>query len=73
MIKRTRKSIADMVKGTLKNPQNEKTVIHGLATDTRKLEQHQLFITRKGENFNGHTFLQKDYEAVVAAFLWDRS
>ncbi len=73
LIKRTIKSIADMVKGTLTNPQYEQTVIHGVATDTRKLEQHQLFIPLKGENFNGHTFVQQAFEAGVAAVLWDRS
>ncbi|MCY9072043.1 UDP-N-acetylmuramoyl-tripeptide--D-alanyl-D-alanine ligase, partial [Bacillus inaquosorum] len=73
MIKRTVKNIAEMVKGTLTNPQYEQTVIHGVATDTRKLEQHQLFIPLKGEHFNGHTFVPQAFEAGVAAVLWDRS
>ncbi|MCY7782217.1 MULTISPECIES: UDP-N-acetylmuramoyl-tripeptide--D-alanyl-D-alanine ligase [unclassified Bacillus (in: firmicutes)] len=73
MIKRTVKNIAEMVKGTLTNPQHEQTVIHGVSTDTRKLEQDQLFIPLKGEHFNGHTFVPQAFEAGVAAVLWDRS
>lgn len=73
LIKRTVKNIADMVKGTLTNSQYEQTVIYGVATDTRKLEQHQLFIPLKGEHFNGHTFVPQAFEAGVAAVLWDRS
>lgn len=73
LIKRTVKNIAEMVKGTLTNPQYEQTVIHGVATDTRKLEQHQLFIPLKGERFDGHSFVEQAFEAGVAAVLWDRS
>ncbi|WP_449489013.1 Mur ligase domain-containing protein [Streptomyces lavendulae] len=73
LIKRTVKNIAEMVNGTLTNPQYEQTVIHGVATDTRKLEQHQLFIPLKGERFDGHTFVEQAFEAGVAAVLWDRS
>lgn len=73
LIKRTVKNIAEMVKGTLTNPQYEQTVIHGVATDTRKLEQHQLFIPLKGERFDGHSFVEQAFKAGVAAVLWDRS
>ncbi len=59
LIKRTVKNIAEMVKGTLANPQYEQTVIHGVATDTRKLEQHQLFIPLKGN-------------VLTATLLWSR-
>lgn len=62
-----------MVKGTLTNPQYENTVIHGVATDTRKLESNQLFIPLKGEHFNGHTFVPQAFEAGVSAVLWNRS
>ncbi|MDR4436605.1 Mur ligase domain-containing protein, partial [Bacillus tequilensis] len=51
----------------------EQTVMYGVATDTRKLEQHQLFIPLKGEHFKGHTFVPQAFESGVAAVLWDRS
>ncbi len=69
LIKRTVKNIAKMVKGTLTNPQYEQTVIHGVATDTRKLEQHQLFIPLKGEHFNGHTFVPQALMQVLRPFF----
>ena len=46
----------------------------GVSTDTRAIKQGELFIALIGENFDGHTFIDKAFQqGAVAAIVSDRS
>lgn len=46
------------------------TVVTGVSIDTRTIEQGDLFIPFRGEQVNGHRFVQKAFEQGAAASLW---
>ncbi|MGO1468675.1 MAG: UDP-N-acetylmuramoyl-tripeptide--D-alanyl-D-alanine ligase [Tissierella sp.] len=46
--------------------------ICGVSTDTRKIEDGNLFIPLIGDNFNGHNFLDKAIENGAIASLWQK-
>jgi len=46
-------------------------VFGGVSTDTRTLEQGQLFVALRGENFDGHRFLRQAREQGAAALVVD--
>lgn len=46
------------------------TVITGVSIDTRKIQKGDLFIPFKGENVNGHQYVNKAFENGAAATLW---
>lgn len=46
------------------------TVVTGVSIDTRTIEQGDLFIPFRGEQVNGHRFVQKAIEQGAAASLW---
>ena len=48
---------AECVSGDLSS-----VVFDGVSTDTRTLEQGQLFVALRGENFDGHFFLRQARE-----------
>ena len=58
--------IANQVNGTLTG--NDITV-SGVGTDTRTLQQDQLFIALVGPNFNGHQFIQQAQEKGATALV----
>lgn len=43
----------------------------GVSTDTRTLEQGQLFVALRGENFDGHQFLQRAWEQGAVGLVVD--
>ncbi len=43
----------------------------GVSTDTRTLEQGQLFVALRGENFDGHRFLQQAMDKGAAGLVVD--
>lgn len=43
--------------------------VKGISTDTRKLQQGDLFVALKGENFDGHEFVTKALESGAAVVL----
>lgn len=43
----------------------------GVSTDTRTLERGQLFVALRGENFDGHRFLQQAWEHGAAGVVVD--
>ncbi len=49
------------------------TVLTGVCHDTRTLKPGQLFVAIKGENFDGHDFVQKALDAGAAAALVGRN
>jgi len=55
-----------------KHTGNGGTMLRGICTDTRKISHGSLFIAIKGENFDGHDFIEKAFEAGAAACLVER-
>lgn len=45
-------------------------VVTGVSIDTRTIEKGDLFIPFRGEQVNGHRFVQKAFEQGAAASLW---
>ncbi|MFD2612805.1 UDP-N-acetylmuramoyl-tripeptide--D-alanyl-D-alanine ligase [Paenibacillus gansuensis] len=73
MIKRTFAQIAQLSGGTL-SPAAEQVndhTIEGVTTDSRKIEPGQLFIPLKGENFNGHHFVEDALGMGAALAFWE--
>ncbi|WP_411334295.1 UDP-N-acetylmuramoyl-tripeptide--D-alanyl-D-alanine ligase [Metabacillus indicus] len=73
MIKRSLRDIQTMAGGSGLAPQHENTMIHGITTDSRKIEAGTLFVPIAGENFDGHHFAEKALADGAAATLWNRS
>lgn len=56
-MKLTVQEIVEATKGELVNGDN-KTIIHGISTDSRNIKNHEMFIPLRGEHFNGHDFIK---------------
>lgn len=48
------------------------TIIWGVSTDTRTIENGNLFVPLIGDNFDGHKFLDKAIENGALAALWQK-
>ena len=70
MIKRTLQQIAVMI--GLKNDQFQDVDVKGVTIDSRKIEKGQLFIPFKGENSDGHKYVEQAIENGAAAALWQK-
>lgn len=66
MIKKSLSEIAELVSGELSG----EAEVAGVSTDTRTIEQGNLFVPISGENYNGHKFAGKAIENGAAAALW---
>lgn len=64
--------IADAVNGTPYNFRGEDTFVYGICTDTRKKPGLSLFIALKGENFDGHDYIQAAYSKGAICAVTDR-
>jgi UDP-N-acetylmuramoyl-tripeptide--D-alanyl-D-alanine ligase len=51
-------------------PADRYLVVQGVATDTRKIAPHQLYVPLIGEKFDGHQFIEQAVEKGAAAALW---
>ena len=58
----TLEEICLAVKGKLLLPAEETTEICAISTDTRKIDKNSLFVPFKGENFDGHKFIEDAFE-----------
>lgn len=67
--------IANAVKGKIINENKWRDItLEGVSTDTRTIEENQLFIPLKGENFDGHNFIDKAYsEGAILSFTEDEN
>lgn len=70
MIKRTLKQIQSMIKVENNLSAYEETVINGVTIDSRKIEQGNLFVPLKGENADGHRYVESALNNGAAAALW---
>ena len=58
----TLKSVAQAVNGKISDEKYNDVVIENITTDTRKISEGDLFIPLKGENFDGHKFIEQAFE-----------
>lgn len=72
MIHSQLKGIAEMCGGTLLHSQNEHVIINGVSTDSRNIEQGNLYVPLAGERFDGHEFAALALAAGAGATLWQR-
>ncbi|MBB6218724.1 UDP-N-acetylmuramoyl-tripeptide--D-alanyl-D-alanine ligase [Anaerosolibacter carboniphilus] len=72
MIRRSIIEISEMVKGVLIGQEHSDEIIQGICTDSRNIQENQLFIPLQGENFDGHVFIDKVAESGAKAALWSR-
>jgi len=72
MIKRSLKDIKEMCGGSDLKNKYEEIVINGISTDSRNINNDQLFIPLVGENFNGHDFITMAIGKGAVASLWNK-
>ncbi|GLB60979.1 UDP-N-acetylmuramoyl-tripeptide--D-alanyl-D-alanine ligase [Cytobacillus sp. NCCP-133] len=70
MIKKTLQEIAQMIKVENDLSSFPETAIHGVSIDSRKIAKGNLFIPFKGENFDGHRFVEDALRKGAAAAFW---
>lgn len=63
--------LIDLLQPTLHGPEMaQETIALGITTDTRQLRPGQIFLALRGENFDGHTFLdQAAAQGAIAAIV----
>ena len=59
--------------GIINNGFIDKINITKICTDTRKLQKGDIFLTLKGENFNGNDFIQNALDAGVSCVICDEN
>lgn len=72
MINRTLKQIHEMISGLNLITEWESIDIHGVAIDSRKVTANQLFIPLRGEQVDGHQYVERAFEQGAAASLWQK-
>lgn len=72
MIQKTIKQIKEMIKVENDLSNFENIEINGVAIDSRKIKIGNLFIPFKGENTDGHRFVEDAIKKGAAAALWQK-
>lgn len=72
MIKKTLKQIKDMIKVENNLDAFENIEFTGVAIDSRRIQQGNLFIPFKGEHVDGHHFVDAALKSGAAAALWQK-
>ncbi|WP_313803984.1 UDP-N-acetylmuramoyl-tripeptide--D-alanyl-D-alanine ligase [Cytobacillus sp.] len=72
MIKRTLQQIAGMIKVENDVAPFKDTTVHGVSIDSRKITNGHLFIPFKGENSDGHRFVEEAIKKGAAAAFWQK-
>lgn len=72
MIKRTLQQIAGMIKVENDVVPFKDTTVHGVSIDSRKITNGNLFIPFKGENSDGHRFVEEAIKKGAAAAFWQK-
>lgn len=70
MIKRSFLQIGQMIGSPVPDGEYQGLMIQGVSTDSRKLEQGNLFVPIAGERFDGHQFVEEAFAGGAAAALW---
>src|SRR6056297_1975387 len=69
-MKKTLGQIAEMIGATLPNKAFQDVIVEGASINTRTIQKMNLFIPFKGENVDGHAFVEQAFEKGAAATLW---
>lgn len=72
MIERTLGEIAEMLDGSLCDPKYKDVEISGVSTDSRTIQENNLYIPLVGEVFDGRLFIKECEDKKASAFLIDR-
>ena len=72
MIERNLGEIAEMLGGSLCDPNYKDTKISGVSTDSRTIQENNLYIPLVGEVFDGRLFVKECEDKGASAFLIDR-
>ncbi|MBA4536844.1 UDP-N-acetylmuramoyl-tripeptide--D-alanyl-D-alanine ligase [Bacillus aquiflavi] len=72
MIQKTLKQLAEIIKIDNDISKFQQTMISGICIDSRKLEKGNLFVPLKGENVDGHKFVEAAIKNGAAAALWQK-
>ncbi|MEH7250826.1 UDP-N-acetylmuramoyl-tripeptide--D-alanyl-D-alanine ligase [Neobacillus niacini] len=70
MIKKTLRQISEMISVKYEVTSFADIEITGISIDSRKIEKGNLFIPFKGENSDGHKFVEDSLKKGAAAALW---
>jgi UDP-N-acetylmuramoyl-tripeptide--D-alanyl-D-alanine ligase len=70
MITRTLREIQSMADGRGLADEFLDIMVHGVSTDTRTIQQGNLYVPLKGAKFNGHAFVQDALDKGASAVLW---
>ncbi|WP_143416203.1 UDP-N-acetylmuramoyl-tripeptide--D-alanyl-D-alanine ligase [Geobacillus sp. E263] len=70
MITRTLRDIQSMVDGRGLANEFFDITVYGVSTDTRTIQQGNLYVPLKGAKFNGHAFVQDAIDKGASAVLW---
>ncbi|MBM7606684.1 UDP-N-acetylmuramoyl-tripeptide--D-alanyl-D-alanine ligase [Metabacillus crassostreae] len=73
MIVKTLSSVEKMVSGFGLKEEHLNITIEGVTTDSRQVEQGNLFFPLVGDVFNGHEFVDKAINNGAAAIIWGKS
>jgi UDP-N-acetylmuramoyl-tripeptide--D-alanyl-D-alanine ligase len=73
MIQRTLSEINDMIKGAGLDEKYQSHHISGVTTDSRQVEEGNLFFPIVGDIFNGHEFVGKAIEKGAKAVIWKKT
>lgn len=65
----TLEAVAKAVNGKISDEKYNNIIIENITTDTRKIAEGDLFIPLKGENFDGHNFIQQAFESGALCCL----
>lgn len=72
MIERNLGQIAEMLGGSLCDPNYKDVKISGVSTDSRTIQENNLYIPLVGEVFDGRLFVKECEDKGASAFLIDR-
>ncbi len=64
--------LAELEKILSVSPSNTNTEFQGISIDSRKIAPKNLFVAIRGENFDGHDFVENAYKQGATAALVDR-
>lgn len=65
--------VINAINGRISNSYNSNGFITGVSTDTRSINQGELFIPLKGENFDGHDFIPKAFSKGASFCLCNKN
>ncbi|PLR77303.1 UDP-N-acetylmuramoyl-tripeptide--D-alanyl-D-alanine ligase [Bacillus sp. V3-13] len=72
MIRKTIRQLSEMIKAEIDLQKWGDTEINGVSIDSRKIETGNLFIPFKGENADGHRFVEEAINKGAGAAFWQK-